>query len=130
MLMDVQMPVMDGMAATRLIRALEAASGGRRVPILALTANAMTGMREEYLAAGMDDFVLKPIRIESLLAKIMQWTRDARGSEAYSRRPIDTAAARRDFPKVTQFPDLKGLLETARPQAHPGSGRPRTSGDW
>ena len=84
-LMDVQMPVMDGMAATRLIRALEAARGGRRVPILALTANAMTGMREEYLAAGMDDFVLKPIRIESLLAKIMQWTRDARGSEAYNR---------------------------------------------
>ena len=79
------MPVMDGMAATRLIRALEAAGGGRRVPILALTANAMTGMREEYLAAGMDDFVLKPIRIESLLAKIMQWTRDARGSEAYNR---------------------------------------------
>ena len=83
--MDVQMPVMDGMAATRLIRALEAASGGRRVPILALTANAMTGMREEYLAAGMDDFVYKPIRIESLLAKIMQWTRDARGSEAHNR---------------------------------------------
>ena len=79
------MPVMDGMAATRLIRALEAASGGRRVPILALTANAMTGMREEYLAAGMDDFVLKPIRIESLLAKIMQWTREARGSDAYNR---------------------------------------------
>ena len=84
-LMDVQMPVMDGMAATRLIRALESASGGRRVPILALTANAMTGMREEYLAAGMDDFVLKPIRIEGLLAKIMQWTRHARGSDAYNR---------------------------------------------
>ena len=83
-LMDVQMPVMDGMAATRLIRALEAASGGRRVPILALTANAMTGMREEYLAAGMDDFVLKPIRIESLLAKIMRWTREARVSGAYN----------------------------------------------
>ena len=81
-LMDVQMPVMDGMAATRLIRALESASGGRRVPILALTANAMTGMREEYLAAGMDDFVLKPIRIEGLLAKIVQWTRHARGSDA------------------------------------------------
>ena len=42
-------------------------------------------MREEYLAAGMVDFVLKPIRIEGLLAKIMQWTRDTRGLEAYNR---------------------------------------------
>ena len=88
--MDVQMPVMDGMAATRLIRALEAARGGRRVPILALTANAMTGMREEYLVAGMDDVVLKPIRIESLLAKIMQWIRDTRGSEAHNRSDPST----------------------------------------
>ena len=96
-LMDVHMPVMDGMAATRLIRALEAARGGRRVPILALTANAMTGMREEYLAAGMDDFVLKPIRIESLLAKIMQWTREARGSEAYNRAGHRRPCARRNL---------------------------------
>jgi len=68
-LMDVQMPVLGGMDATRAIRAAEAASPQtRRVPIVALTARAMKGDREECLAAGMDDYVSKPVRLSDLAA--------------------------------------------------------------
>jgi two-component system, sensor histidine kinase len=60
-LMDVQMPVMDGPSATRRIRELERQSGRHRTPIIALTANAMSHHVADYLAAGMDDHVAKPI---------------------------------------------------------------------
>ena len=65
-LMDIQMPVLDGVAATRRIRAEEAETGRSRIPIIALTANAMTHQLAEYRAAGMDDCVAKPIRITDL----------------------------------------------------------------
>ncbi|MFC3077623.1 ATP-binding protein [Phenylobacterium terrae] len=60
-LMDIQMPLMDGPTAARRIREREAATGRRRTPILALTANAMSHQVSEYLAAGMDGHIAKPI---------------------------------------------------------------------
>jgi len=65
-LMDLQMPVMDGLTAAAVIRRLRHEAS--RVPIIALTANAMTGDREKYLAAGMDEYVSKPIELRQLLA--------------------------------------------------------------
>jgi signal transduction histidine kinase len=67
-LMDIQMPEMDGVAATRAIRTAEAASGRSRTPILAVTANAMAHQLDEYVAAGMDGLVAKPIEIAKLQA--------------------------------------------------------------
>jgi signal transduction histidine kinase/FixJ family two-component response regulator len=69
-LMDVQMPRLDGPSAARRIRALEAERGRARTPIVALTANAMTHQTAAYHAAGMDDVVTKPIEIHDLLRAI------------------------------------------------------------
>lgn len=63
-LMDIQMPEMGGIAATREIRDLPGGVG--RVPIIALTANATEGDREKYMAAGMNDYVSKPLNVERL----------------------------------------------------------------
>jgi len=84
-LMDVQMPVMDGLAATAQIRELEAEKGRKRTPIIALTANAMSHQVEQYLAAGMDGHVAKPIAAADLfqtLCDVMQQDGAQDGDEA------------------------------------------------
>ncbi len=79
-LMDVQMPIMDGLTATRHIRSLEE-SRDRRTPIVAMTANAMTGDRERCLDAGMDGYVSKPVR-RGILMEEMNRVRGIYGSVA------------------------------------------------
>jgi two-component system, sensor histidine kinase and response regulator len=72
-LMDCQMPEMDGFEATVQIRRREQSSGGRRVPIVALTANAMAQDREECLNAGMDDHLAKPFSMQTMQEMLDRW---------------------------------------------------------
>jgi two-component system sensor histidine kinase/response regulator len=98
-LMDVRMPVMDGLETSWRWRAEEAP--GRRLPIMAMTAHAAAADRDRCLAAGMDDFIAKPIRMAELQQVL---NRVAAGTEA----PAPPAAA--DAPAETLF-DAPGLLD-------------------
>ena len=101
-LMDVQMPEMDGFAATRELRRREQ-STGRHLPVLALTAHAMSGDEERCLAAGMDGYVIKPFKTEELLARI----------RALCAKP---AAAAPPAPAPVEVPDLVLQLSGLEPR--------------
>jgi two-component system, sensor histidine kinase and response regulator len=99
-LMDVQMPEVDGYEATRRIRATE--DGDRRVPIIALTAGALEGDREAALSAGMDDYLPKPLRPEQLDAVLERWI-GARAEPAPSEPLVDDSRIRgfrEDYPDI------------------------------
>ena len=71
-LMDCRMPVCDGYEATEAIRAIQARTG-KRVPIIGVTACAMEGDREKCLAAGMDDYVTKPLTLDAFKGLLIRW---------------------------------------------------------
>jgi CheY-like chemotaxis protein len=72
-LMDCQMPLMDGYDATRAIRMIEAEQGGVRIPIIAMTANTMRGDKEKCFDSGMDDYIPKPIDNRALKETLLKW---------------------------------------------------------
>jgi CheY-like chemotaxis protein len=107
-LMDCQMPEMDGFEATLRIRAAEAATGKPRRGIVALTANAIKGDRERCLAAGMDAYVTKPIDPAELFRTIRSMLKDG--------RPV---AAAKSIPPVTNVEEAKPGEIAPAPAARP-----------
>jgi CheY-like chemotaxis protein len=71
--MDCQMPEIDGFEATRIVRSENSGIRNPRVPIIAMTANAMKGARQECIEAGMDDYLAKPITPDAVARKIQKW---------------------------------------------------------
>jgi CheY-like chemotaxis protein/HPt (histidine-containing phosphotransfer) domain-containing protein len=102
-LMDWQMPGLDGLETARRWRALEAATGRPRVPVVAVTASALPGDRERCLAAGMNDFVAKPVGMEVLARILGTWAGPAEaGAAALDRSVLDRLAAELDDPELVR----------------------------
>jgi PAS domain S-box-containing protein len=109
-LMDIQMPEMDGVSAAAAIRALPGAHGA--TPIVAITANAMVGDRERYLAAGFDDYLAKPLHLDQLQDVIARWSEDGAASSNGIEQPVAldrgfVASLREIMPAA----DLAALIE-------------------
>lgn len=108
-LMDCEMPVMDGFTATAAIRRDEPA--GMRIPIIALTADATAAGREACLAAGMDDYLAKPFRRETLHAVLARWL----GGTAAAEPPMSPRAA----PAATARAQTAGRMQASVPPNEP-----------
>ncbi len=109
-LMDIHMPQIDGLEATRRIRATASDSGIRehRVPIIALTASTMSGDRQRYLEAGMDDVVSKPIMVAELVEVLRKWLPQEPGESTNQKCESEPALSSlsSDSPPTLDIPGL------------------------
>ncbi|MDP1525215.1 MAG: ATP-binding protein [Rhodocyclaceae bacterium] len=106
-LMDMQMPEMDGLEATRTLRALQAGTGGPGIPIIALTANVQPEDRERCYAAGMNDFIAKPFRQHDLIRVLDRWL----GNKVGAGETAFSVAAAHPQPASVEAPSFLPILE-------------------
>ena len=113
-LMDCQMPIMDGYAATM---ALREQPGLRDLPVIAMTANAMVGDRDRVLAAGMNDHIAKPIKVDEMFATLARWVRPSNAAKVKvpprSDAIADGRAALLALPGIDGRAALAGLMDDA-----------------
>ena len=113
-LMDCQMPVLDGYGAAREIRAGESASGRGPIPILALTASAIQGERERCLAAGMNDYLTKPLTLSTLVLGMREWlpvhARPSTAANLVGALPTPGSPAPGDLLDLTVLDGIRSLV--------------------
>ncbi len=118
-LMDCQMPELDGFEATRRLRRQEAEAGGRRTAVIALTANAMSGDSDRCLEAGMDDYVAKPYSRDNLLAALARWTQPTitttRATPGAEGAPVAATATATGAIDVRALQALRAMHRAGRP---------------
>jgi len=111
-LMDCQMPVMDGYAATAALRAREKETGGKRLTVVALTANAMQGDSDFCLAAGMDDYLSKPFTIRKLGDMVSKWiSAEGKGSGGPVEARVEPAAPAKSLVSPIDRAVIDGIRE-------------------
>lgn len=118
-LMDLQMPVLDGYAATEQIRQWEAENGRPRLPIIALTADAFREDRERCLSVGMDDFLTKPIKVDALKSALGRWLLAAPGETPETQSPGITHMPLDTHRVIAMIDEIVPLLENHKFDAVP-----------
>jgi CheY-like chemotaxis protein/HPt (histidine-containing phosphotransfer) domain-containing protein len=103
--MDMQMPVLDGIETTKMIRGSTSNVLNSKIPIIAMTANAMKGTEEICLNAGMDDYIPKPIKLEQLNEKMLQWLPRLQSNQELQPSEMDEEKAER------KIFDKKAMME-------------------